>query len=61
MIANGQVKLIVFQAVYDRQPTIIRDLMNFLEHPPQVGSFTIHAVNGRINHAEKRTIVRDSE
>ena len=59
MIANGQVKLIIFQAIFDRQPAIIRDLMRFLEHPPHSGSFSIHAVNGVISHAEKKEIVRD--
>jgi hypothetical protein len=59
MIANGQVKLIVFQAVYDYRPKIIKDLMTFLEHPPYSGSFTIHAVNGEIAYAEKKETVKD--
>jgi hypothetical protein len=59
MIANGQVKLIIFQAVYDRQPAIIRDLMHFLENPPHSGSFCIHAVNGKISFAEKKETVKD--
>ena len=59
MIANGAVKLIVFQAVYDQRPAIIRDLMSFLENPPHSGSFCIHAVNGKISYAEKKETVKD--
>jgi len=59
MIANGAVKLIVFQAVYDRQPAIIRDLVQFLEQPPHSGSFTIHSQNGLISWAEKKETIRD--
>jgi len=59
MIANGQVKLIVFQAVYERQPTVIRELMEALEHPPYSGSFTIYFSNGKVSHAEKKETVKD--
>jgi hypothetical protein len=59
MIANGQVRLMIFQMVYDQRPAIIRDLMDFLEHPPRSGSFCIHALNGKISHAEKRETVKD--
>jgi hypothetical protein len=59
MIANGQVRLIVFQTVFDRQPAIIRDLITFLENPPMAGSFCIHAVGGKIAFAEKKETVKD--
>jgi hypothetical protein len=58
-VLNGGVRLIVFQSVYDQRPAIIKDLMQFLEAPPFTGSFTIHAVNGKISWAEKKETVRD--
>jgi hypothetical protein len=58
-VLNGGMKLIVFQAVYEQQPVIIRDLMKFLEHPPFAGSYTIHSVNGQIAFAERRETVKD--
>jgi len=59
VIGNGGVKLIVFQAVYDHQPVVLRELQSFLEHPPFSGSLTIHANNGKISHIEKKETVKD--